>query len=196
MTVNNDMNLSPWNVPPIDHSTPLGASESEYHKARQTVTAPRPNRPVTQSARHRPGSIETFTWVATHGGAGATSLAVGSGHGLDLSGEWPDPSLGWPTATVLVCRSNAAGLDSMGRMLQEWVSRSVPQVDVVAVVIVPDAPTKPSKRIRSRIQELRSIVSVVINMQWVEDWRDLPYVPHPAALRVAEAINSAQAQDV
>lgn len=194
--MSNDINVSPWNVPPIDHNTPLGASRSGYHNPSQSVSAPRPSRPVTETTLERPPSIESFTWVSTHGGAGATSLHLGGRRGLDLTARWPDPSLGWPSAVVLVCRSNAAGLDSMGRMLQEWVSRSVAGVHVVAAVVVADAPTKPPKRIRARISELRSITPTVLTMPWVEEWRELPYGPHQTAVQVAAAIGTAQAQDL
>lgn len=196
MPMSNDIIVSSWNVPPIDHNTPRGESDTGYQTSRQSVTAPKPSRPVTPAVSQRPPSIEAFTWVSTHGGAGATSLRHGSSRGLDLTTQWPDPSLGWPSAVVLVCRSNAAGLDSMGRMLQEWVSRSVRDVQVLATVVVADAPTKPSKRIRARINELRSIAPAVWTVPWVEQWRDQPYVPHPVAAQIADAIRSGQAHNL
>ena len=194
MTMSNDINVSPWNVPPIDHSTPLGASKSGYHSQSQSVSAPKPNRPVTETVDARPASIEAFTWVSTHGGAGSTSLRRGSGRGLDLTARWPDPARGWPSSVALVCRSNSAGLDAMGQMLQEWVSRSVPGVHVMAAVVVADGPTKPPKRIRARVSELRSITPTVITMPWVEEWRELPYGPHQTAVQVADAVGTAQTQ--
>lgn len=170
------------------------SSSPEPRVENAAVAAPRPHRPLTARAQGRPASIEPFVWVSVHGGAGGSSLRRSTSAGLHLSHQWPDPLLGWPSRVVLVCRSNGAGLDAVGQMLQEWVSRSVPDVEVLAVVVVADAPTKPSKRTRERIAELRSIAPRVLPMAWVEQWRDHPYTPHPAAAAVAAAVEAALAE--
>ncbi|WP_131404677.1 DUF6668 family protein [Aeromicrobium sp. IC_218] len=188
MTISNDTGVSPWMVPPIGDETSSPSRGHDYHDFERSVAAPVPKRPLTSRVTERPDSIEPFVWVAAHGGAGATSLRQGSGAGLDLTGQWPDPELGWPSRVVLVCRSNAAGLDAAGRMLQEWVSRAVPDVRVLAVAVVADAPARPTKLMRARLVELGSIAPRVLNMPWVDQWRDHPYVADPAAAALATRI--------
>lgn len=189
MTVSDGTEVSPWDVPPMATGPGAPAPFHDYREPRATVAAPIPKRPLTGRTTERPEAIAPFVWVAAHGGAGATSLRRGSGTGVDLTSHWPDPRLGWPTRVVLVCRSNAAGLDAVGRMLQETVSRAVADVQVVAVVTVADAPNRPSKHIRARLGELESIAPRVIHMPWVESWRDHPYVRDPAAIAVADLVN-------
>ncbi|WP_019146613.1 DUF6668 family protein [Aeromicrobium massiliense] len=189
MTVSDGTEVSPWNVPPMATDPDASTSSHDYRESGATVTAPIPKRPLTGRTTQRPEGIAPFVWVSAHGGAGATSLRRGSGAGLDLTSQWPAPELGWPARVVLVSRANAAGLDAAGRMLQETVSRTVPDVQMVAVVTVADAPTRPSKHIRARLVELGSIAPRVIHMPWVENWRDHPYVRDPAAVAVADLIH-------
>ncbi len=196
MPMTDETGSSPWNIPPISTSTPPVASSSAYHARSDAVAAPRPRRPLTARTSERPDRIEPFVWVGTHGGAGATSLQRSTGSGLDLSQRWPDPALGWSSSVVLVCRSNGAGLDAMGRLLQEWVSRSVPDLRVLAAVVVDDAPSKRSRRVRARVSELRSVAPQVLTLPWIEAWRDNPYTPHPAAGGIADAVRSTLSNDL
>ncbi|MFY0409914.1 DUF6668 family protein, partial [Solicola sp. PLA-1-18] len=98
---------------------------------------------------------------------------------------WPDPALGWPTAVALVCRTNTAGLNAAGRMLQEWASRSVPDLDVVALVAVADAPGRLPHLLRRRLAETQAAVPHLITVPWLSQWREHPYVADPTASAVA-----------
>lgn len=131
---------------------------------------------------------EPFAWVAAHGGAGATSLQVAAGCGLDLGGRWPALSAGDPSTVVLVCRSNTAGLDSAGRMLHQWSTSVVPGLHVLAVVVVADAPTKTSRAIRDRIGDLKAVVADVFTMPWISPWRDTPYTANEEATAIGDRL--------
>lgn len=130
--------------------------------------------PVEQGQRLVP--TEPFAWVGTHGGAGATSLRAATGVGLDLSGRWPNVAANEPSRVVLVGRTNTAGLDAIGAFLHEWSTSIVLGLDVVAVVVVADASSKPPKIIRERIGDLKAVVADVYQLPWVERWRETPYL--------------------
>ncbi|MFY0407942.1 DUF6668 family protein [Solicola sp. PLA-1-18] len=183
---------SPWAVGPILKNPATSEPRSPATTTRRSgglVAAPAPrNRVVTARTTTPCPAATTFTWVGAHGGAGATSLAAGSGRGTDLTGVWPDPALGWPTAVVLVCRTNAAGLTAAGRMLQEWASRAVPDLDVVALVAVADAPGKLPRTLARRLAEIQTAVPHLLTAPWVPTWREHPYVADPAAATIAAQV--------
>lgn len=134
-----------------------------------------------------PDHQDTWTWVSTHGGAGSTSLVHGAARGLDLTGRWPAPEHGWPARVVLVARSNMAGLAAAGRFLQEWAAHQVPDLLLVGLVIVADAPGRPTRAARNRSSELAAITTVW-QLPWVARWRDTPYTAEPAAQKVAATV--------
>lgn len=127
-------------------------------------------------------------WVSAHGGAGSTSLARASGIGLDLTGLWPSPPHGWPAHAAVVCRSNAAGLHAGSRLLAEAASGQLGDLDVVALVVVADAPSKLSRSLRTRVRELGGTVREVVHVPWIEAWRDNPYTPERAATAAAATV--------
>jgi len=180
---------SPWEVAPIgipeDHS-PAAVPAPEAPTVR--VAAARPIGKMTPiSAEPGPGEA-SFVWVGAHGGAGVTSLAETTGQGVALSGAWPNVSLGWPAAAVVVCRSNAAGLASAARFLREWASGCVPGVRVRALVVVADTPGRPTSAARVRLRELSGAVPLVLSVPWVADWRDRPYTAATAVSKVASTV--------
>ncbi|MFS3130631.1 DUF6668 family protein [Nocardioides sp. Bht2] len=135
-----------------------------------------------------PASTAPLVWVAAHGGAGATSLARGSGIGLDLTRCWPDPHLGWPREVAIVCRGNAAGVEAAAELLAEAASGAVPDLRIVALVVVADCPGKATRHVRSRLRELGGAVGAVVHLDWISDWRDAPYTSQKSATKVATKV--------
>ncbi|MET7442489.1 hypothetical protein [Streptomyces sp. NPDC005568] len=104
---------------------------------RGPVTGPDQERP--QGA---PGTVTArrFAWVATHGGAGATTLATVFG-GHDAGRNWPRPDQGEPGSLLLVARTHATGLEAVSHTLDTFRRGDVPPgLDLDAVVLVADAP--------------------------------------------------------
>lgn len=155
-----------------------------------TSAPPLPAPPPPPPGPAQPPVTATFGWLGTHGGAGATSLRAGSGVGVDLGREWPNPEAGQPSAVALVCRSNTAGLDAAGQHLQAWTTSTVTGLTVIAVVVVADASTKPPRIVRDRIGDLRAVVPTVLNLGWIGSWRENPYTVHPDAESIGAQLTS------
>ena len=189
---------SPWVVAPIAAApgvdTPLPPivpdSTDISPISSHVVAAPPPRGVLTPLIDEPPSAAGDFVWVGAHGGAGVTSLASVTGLGLETSQRWPAPELGWPVRVVVVCRSNAAGYTAAARMIQEWASGSVPGIELLALVVVADAPTKPTRALKARLHELSGTVPVVLTVPWIAAWRDAPFSADSAATRVAAAVAS------
>ncbi|MGW1722197.1 hypothetical protein ACWCQK_04560 [Streptomyces sp. NPDC002306] len=126
--------------------------------------APRRTGPVRGRSRDEVG------WVKAHGGAGVTSLIEVLG-GTDVGSRWPDPSRGEPRRIVLVGRTSARGLRSVSQALGALNDGRAPQgLDLLAVVLVADAPGRLPLALLRRIRVLRSAVPVR-RVPWIPAWR-------------------------
>ncbi|MEJ7832967.1 MAG: DUF6668 family protein [Nocardioides sp.] len=172
---------SRWAVGPIEPETPSRVTESGAGAESPT------HQLWSRTPDPCPALTASFVWVGAHGGAGVTSLAATTG--VALTRCWPDPSLGWPAQVAVVCRSNAAGFDTALRAIQEVVAGAVPDLLVVALVVVADAPKPPSRRTLARIHELAAIVPTVVEVPWITSWREDPYTPQPAVTGAATAVS-------
>lgn len=185
---------SPWNVPSIKDEEAAAAAavpapaDVEAETETEHLVAATPPATVTPTTSADPRGEHVFTWVAAHGGAGATSLARASGQGEDLTKRWPDVGSGWPSQVAVVCRYNAAGLAAAAALVREVASGAVGEVAVVALVVVADAPSRRTKELRRRLYELSSTVPGVVQVPWIDAWREDPYTPHPAATKAAAAV--------
>ncbi|MGQ0632492.1 MAG: hypothetical protein ACT4P1_15845 [Sporichthyaceae bacterium] len=158
----------------------------------RVTTAP----PLSAPAGAYPGGPASFVWLSVHGGAGGSSLARAAAQdnrsadpqGMDLTGCWPDPALGWPTAVVLVCRTNAAGFTAASRFLHEWAADLVPDLQVLALAAVADSPRRLTPALRARLFELSGAAPHVVPVPWIGAWRETPHAPDRAAQKSAHQI--------
>ncbi|MGW1536463.1 hypothetical protein [Streptomyces aureus] len=126
----------------------------------------RPKRPGTARAASR----DTVGWVKAHGGSGATSLAELFG-GVEVGTRWPDPARGEPRRVVLVGRTGARGLRSVSQALGALQDGDAPQgLELLAVVLVADAPGRLPLALLRRIRVLRSVARVH-RVPWIPAWR-------------------------
>lgn len=209
---------SPWAVPTIAAAEARGTDERPgsgpgdpraEHAAmapvpaarRAVVAAPAPPGPrlarVSSPCPRSPSTPAAFVWLSVHGGAGGSSLARADAaspgeralaHGVALTGCWPDPATGWPAAVVLVCRTNAAGFTAASRFLQEWAAGLVPDLQVLALAAVADAPRRLPHQLRARLFELSGVAPHIASVPWVEAWRAAPHALDPGASGIAAAI--------
>ena len=130
----------------------------------------------TQEAPERPSSIPTgaplgprrFSWVATHGGTGATTLASVYG-GQDCGRDWPGPED--PPSILLVARTHAAGLAAVSRALEVFRRGAAPAgLDLDAVVLVADAPGRLPRQLAPHVKAIESVIDVY-RVPWVPAWR-------------------------
>ncbi|MFH8470978.1 DUF6668 family protein [Streptomyces sp. NPDC017991] len=117
----------------------------------------------------RPNSLGV-TWVAAHGGAGATSLARALG-GADVGIRWPDAARGEPNRILVVARTHAAGIQAASSVLNSLRTGSHPaRLELVAVVLVADAPGRLPLQLARRVRVLRSAVRIH-RIPWIPSWR-------------------------
>ncbi|MET9116001.1 DUF6668 family protein [Streptomyces longwoodensis] len=115
-----------------------------------------------------PGAPRRFSWLAAHGGAGATTLSrVYGGH--DCGRGWPGP--GDPASVLLVARTHAYGIEAALRTLEVFRRGQAPRgLDLAAVVLVADAPGRLPRPLAQGVRLLESVVGVH-RVPWVPAWR-------------------------
>lgn len=115
-------------------------------------------------------SPDEIGWVKAHGGAGATSLCELLG-GVDVGARWPEPAKGEPRRIVIVGRTSAQGIRAVSQALGALHEGKAPQgLDLVAVVLVADAPNRLPLSLLRRIRVIRSVVHVH-RVPWIPAWR-------------------------
>jgi len=126
-----------------------------------TVPEPGPLEPAHASARR-------YSWVGTHGGAGASTLAAVYG-GHDCGRDWPGPED--PRSVLLVARTHASGLAAVLRALEVFrLGEAPPGLDLDAVVLVADAPGRLPRPLDKQVRLIESLIDVY-RVPWVSDWR-------------------------
>jgi hypothetical protein len=141
-----------------------------------TLTGTRSRAVSTSESGAPPGvprsslSRESVGWVAAHGGAGTTTLAIVLG-GTDLGCRWPDPARNEPGRVLLVARTHAAGLRAAARALNALREGRHPAgMELVSLVLVADSPGRLPLALARRIRVLRS-VTPVRRIPWIAAWR-------------------------
>jgi hypothetical protein len=120
--------------------------------------------------RQLPVTTRRFAWVATHGGAGASTLAAVFG-GHDAGRNWPRPEQDEPGSVLLVGRTHAAGLDAVSHTLDIFRRGDAPPgLDLDAIVLVADAPGRLPRQLTQRIKVISSVIDVY-RVPWVPAWR-------------------------
>jgi hypothetical protein len=141
------------------------------------------------------GEPPGWWWLATHGGAGVTTLSVLVPGGADAGGQWPlRRRTSGPAVVVLVCRTHLSGLLSVRDLVQGWRDQAGPQVPQIAgLVAVADAPGQLPEVQRQEMRLLAGVVSPVWPIPWIPEFRSaipaqlatLPPPPQLVALSVA-----------
>ncbi|MDX2938954.1 DUF6668 family protein [Streptomyces ipomoeae] len=150
-------------------STQQGAAGPEiWLRGPVTEAQPQPQPPEGQP---RPvATARRFSWVATHGGAGSTTLATVFG-GHDAGRNWPRPEHGEPGSVLLVGRTHAAGLDAVSHTLDIFRRGDAPPgLDLDAIVLVADAPGRLPRQLVQRVKVISSVIDVY-RVPWVPAWR-------------------------
>lgn len=134
---------------------------------RGPVSGPEPGpEPVARTS----ASARRFAWVATHGGAGATTLsAVFGGH--DTGRAWPRPDQGEPASVLLVGRTHATGLEAVTHTLDIFRRGDAPPgLDLDAVVLVADAPGRLPRPLAQHVKAIEAAIDVY-RVPWMPSWR-------------------------
>lgn len=208
----------PKSAPSAPPGTEGGTVEGAGHPSGQaarppaaTATAPRRSAPSRRTAARRSAPVpdgppwdeprrngpaggaarDAIGWVKAHGGAGATSLA-GLFGGVDVGARWPDPARGEPHRIVLVGRTSARGMRAVSRALDALREEEAPDgLDLLAVVLVADAPGRLPLGLLNRVRVIRSVVHVH-RVPWIPAWRldRLPRALPRQLLTLAELVGA------
>ncbi|MFF3326360.1 DUF6668 family protein [Streptomyces sp. NPDC002889] len=151
---------------PVSTEEPRDAGRGGHPDPRQQPRQPRrPGR-----TRQRALAGQGIGWVGAHGGAGASALAKVLG-GTDIGCRWPDASLGEPARVMLVARTHADGMRAASRALDALREGRHPAgMELVALVLVADAPGRLPFALARRVRVLRS-VAPVRRVPWIPSWR-------------------------
>ncbi|MFD7873812.1 hypothetical protein ACFV5G_06725 [Streptomyces sp. NPDC059766] len=187
---------APGAAPAAGRSAPRSVPGSAPQSPSRLSAVPSPE-PAWGEPR-RPGPVrgrshDDVGWVKAHGGAGVTSLVEVLG-GTDVGARWPDPARGEPRRIVLVGRTSARGLRSVSQALGALKDGRAPQgLDLLAVVLVADAPGRLPLGLLRRIRVLRSAVPVR-RVPWIPAWRTgaTPKVLPRQLDRLAELVGGAR----
>ncbi|MFF6998043.1 DUF6668 family protein [Streptomyces sp. NPDC008313] len=145
-----------------------------------------------EGAAHVTVTARRFSWIATHGGAGTSTLAAVFG-GHDAGRDWPRPEQGDPASVLLVARTHASGLDAASHTLDIFRRGDAPPgLDLDAIVLVADAPGRLPRQLAQRIKVIASVIDVY-RVPWVPAWRtgDLAAPPPRECDRLARLTGAA-----
>ncbi|GAA3298252.1 DUF6668 family protein [Streptomyces cinereospinus] len=124
--------------------------------------------PAPRPAPASPSTVRRFSWVGTHGGSGASTLAAVYG-GQDCGRDWPGPAD--PPSVLLVARTHATGLARVVHALKVFRRGQVPAgLDLDAVVLVADAPGRLPRPLAQQVRRIESVIDVY-RVPWVPAWR-------------------------
>ena len=119
-------------------------------------------------------------WITgAHGGSGESRIAdliVGAratGH------CWPVPQDGSKPRVLLVCRADMRGLTAARGALTQWVSGAAPELELLGLAVLADAPGKTPKPLRDFTAIVGGGAPRYWNLPWVEAWRHGESTPVP-----------------
>lgn len=169
-----NQSLNPWITRP---STAEGPSEDPalYAPPPAVISAPlkgmvEPDAADRLDQRKVMGQASVWM-VGVHGGAGESRIA-GVVEGAKVTDHcWPVPRDGSIPRVLLVCRSDIHGLTAARNALTQWASGAAPDLDLLGLAILADAPGKTPKELRSFAAIVGGGAPRVWNLSWVEAWR-------------------------
>lgn len=118
-------------------------------------------------------SNSASSWiVGVHGGAGESAVTRLIDGSRSTQHTWPVlEDAGMPPRVLLVCRSNLSGLEAARRALIEWAAPQAPQVELLGLAVLADAPGKLPKELRDVATIVGGGAPRLWHLPWVEAWR-------------------------
>lgn len=169
---------NPWiaSIHPTSSKPDAGMTPAVTVPPLTGAAAPQKGVPEPDAADRLPRRYVAGTasvWVVgVHGGAGESTVTRLIDGSRSTQHTWPESEdAGMPPRVLLVCRSNMNGLESAQRALIEWTSPQPPDVELLGLAVLADAPGKLPR-------ELRDFASIVgggaprsWHLPWVDAWR-------------------------
>ena len=111
-------------------------------------------------------------WVTgVHGGAGESRIAdiIDGARGTDRC--WPVLPGSATPRVLLVCRADMRGLTAARSALSQWASGAAPEIDLLGLAVLADAPGKKPKELREFASIVGGGAPRLWTLSWVESWR-------------------------
>lgn len=150
---------APVSLPPL-----TGAALPQKGISEPDATDRLPRRQVSGSA---------VLWVVgAHGGAGESTLSRLIEGSRPTQHSWPvtEDAENHPRV-LLVCRSSVHGLQAAQRALIEWTSPRAPQMQLLGLAVLADAPGRLPKPLRDLTTIVGGGAPRLWHLPWVEAWR-------------------------
>lgn len=138
------------------------------------------HRPVSRTAR--------LWWVGVHGGAGEDTLATLLEGSAAAGHAWPAADGQGRLPVVLTSRTHLSGLLAAQRAALAWAAGQVPNVQLLGMVLVPDAPGRLPRALRDLARVVAGGLPRVWQLPWVEEWRTADAVDPDRAPRAARRL--------
>jgi hypothetical protein len=119
--------------------------------------------------------------VGTHGGSGESRITELIEFARSTDHCWPVLPNGSPPPVLLTCRADARGLTTARNVLTQWASGATPQVNLLGLAVLADAPGKTPKALRDFAALVGGGAPRLWSLPWVDAWRHADTTESPAA---------------
>lgn len=167
--------LNPWITSPATSEDADATASAGHVPPAAVISAPlrgmvEPDAADRLARRTMTGSAAV--WITgTHGGAGESRIA-GLLHGARVTGHcWPILQDGSTPRVLLVCRADIRGLTTARSALTQWASGAAPELNLLGLAILADAPGKAPKPLRAFAAIVGGGAPRLWTLPWVEAWR-------------------------
>ena len=131
---------------------------------------------VEPDAADRLGSLtmtgSASVWITgVHGGAGESRIADIIDGARVTDHCWPLLPDGASPRVLLVCRADMRGLSAARSALTQWASGAAPEVDLLGLAVLADAPGKTPKELCDFASIVGGGAPRLWSLPWVESWR-------------------------
>jgi hypothetical protein len=111
-------------------------------------------------------------WITgAHGGAGESRIADLLPGARVTDHCWPALQDGSKPRVLLVCRADMRGLAAARSALTQWASGAAPELDLLGLAILADAPGKTPRPLRDFAAIVGGGAPRLWTLPWVEAWR-------------------------
>ncbi|WP_164206902.1 DUF6668 family protein [[Micrococcus luteus] ATCC 49442] len=176
--------LNPWITKPAADSAAQEAPDAHRPPA-AVISSPlrgmvEPDAADRLARRTMTGSAAL--WITgTHGGSGESRIADLL-HGARVTDHcWPVLQDCSEPRVLLVCRADIRGVTTARSALTQWASGASPEVDLLGLAILADAPGKTPKALRDFATIVGGGAPRLWTLPWVEAWRHGDSTARPPA---------------
>ena len=165
--------LNPWITRPAEDA-PEAALDTHV-PPQAAISAPlrgmvEPDAADRLSRRTMSGSAAL--WITgAHGGAGESRIATLLDGARVTDHCWPVLQDGSTPRVLLVCRADMRGLTAAQSALTQWASGAAPELDLLGLAVLADAPGKTPKALRDFAAIVGGGAPRLWILPWVEAWR-------------------------